>query len=99
MRMLSRRFVRLAASSLAAAAGCLLQAAAYAHGGHASLGALDQAVVAAAPGSALDFAPLKSVDGARFDVQRLRGRWTLLFFGFTSCPDVCPMTLQVLTNF
>jgi len=26
----------------------------------------------------------------------LRGRWTLLFFGFTQCPDVCPGTLAVL---
>jgi len=28
----------------------------------------------------------------------LTGRWTFLFFGFTHCPDVCPMTLQVLTR-
>ena len=27
----------------------------------------------------------------------LRGRWHLLFFGFTHCPDVCPTTLQVLS--
>jgi len=24
----------------------------------------------------------------------LRGRWHLLFFGFTACPDVCPTTLS-----
>lgn len=34
--------------------------------------------------------------GETFDNQRLRGRWNLLFFGFTYCPDVCPMTLRVL---
>jgi protein SCO1/2 len=28
----------------------------------------------------------------------LDGRWTILFFGFTHCPDVCPMTLQVLAR-
>ncbi len=28
----------------------------------------------------------------------LKGRPTALFFGFTRCPAVCPVTLQVLTN-
>jgi protein SCO1/2 len=26
------------------------------------------------------------------------GHWNLVFFGFTSCPDICPMTLQVLRD-
>lgn len=34
--------------------------------------------------------------GAPFDLARLEGRWTLLFFGYTHCPDVCPSTLAVL---
>jgi len=25
-------------------------------------------------------------------------RWSLVFFGFTNCPDICPLTLQVLAN-
>lgn len=39
---------------------------------------------------------LQDLDGRRFDNQSLTGRPRLLFFGFTSCPDVCPTTLATL---
>lgn len=39
---------------------------------------------------------LTDEDGRSFDRSRLLGRWSLLFFGFTNCPDVCPTTLAVL---
>ncbi|MGH8248007.1 MAG: SCO family protein, partial [Gammaproteobacteria bacterium] len=35
-------------------------------------------------------------DGAPFDLARLRGKWSFVFFGYTHCPDVCPITLSVL---
>lgn len=28
----------------------------------------------------------------------LKGRYSLVFFGFTHCPDICPLTLQLLTQ-
>lgn len=31
--------------------------------------------------------------GETFDLNRLKGKWSFLFFGYTHCPDVCPMTL------
>jgi protein SCO1/2 len=34
--------------------------------------------------------------GQRFDNQRLKGRWTWVFFGYTHCPDACPTALAVL---
>ncbi|HEY6643587.1 SCO family protein [Povalibacter sp.] len=37
-------------------------------------------------------------DNATFDDARLKNRWSLLFFGFTHCPDVCPTTLGVLAQ-
>jgi protein SCO1 len=33
-----------------------------------------------------------------FGPERLRGRWTFLFFGFVNCPDVCPTTLATLAG-
>ncbi len=33
-------------------------------------------------------------NGQPFDTQALRGRWHILFFGFTACPDICPTTLS-----
>ncbi len=35
--------------------------------------------------------------GNSFTNQTLAGQWTWVFFGYTSCPDVCPTTLQKLT--
>ncbi len=37
---------------------------------------------------------LTAHDGSRFESDRLTGRIVLLYFGFTSCPDVCPMELS-----
>jgi len=36
--------------------------------------------------------------GRELDEGELRGRWTLLFFGYTHCPDVCPTTLAVVAE-
>jgi protein SCO1/2 len=41
---------------------------------------------------------LADVDGEPFTNASLEGRFTLMFFGFTNCPDVCPITLQVLAS-
>ena len=36
--------------------------------------------------------------GEPFRNDALSGNFSMLFFGFTNCPDVCPLTLQVLAN-
>ena len=33
-----------------------------------------------------------------FTKADLLGKWSLLFFGFTNCPDICPTTLQTLSQ-
>ncbi len=35
-------------------------------------------------------------DGASVDQSLLDGKWSLVFFGFTYCPDFCPTTLAAL---
>jgi len=35
-------------------------------------------------------------DGSRFRLSELRGEVVLVFFGYTSCPDVCPTTMAEL---
>ncbi|MYD42424.1 MAG: SCO family protein [Gammaproteobacteria bacterium] len=32
-------------------------------------------------------------DGGIFDRDDLQGKWTFGFFGYTHCPDICPVTL------
>jgi protein SCO1 len=44
----------------------------------------------------LPSAALISHEGNAVDSARLEGEWSLLFFGFTHCPDVCPTTLTLL---
>jgi protein SCO1/2 len=41
---------------------------------------------------------LVDVAGAPLGLDELRGRFSLLYFGFTRCPDVCPLTLKVLAD-
>ena len=37
--------------------------------------------------------------GNPFNPARLEGQWTLVFFGFTHCPDICPTTMTFLNAF
>jgi protein SCO1 len=50
------------------------------------------------PPQSLPATQLVSQSGASFDRSQLEGRWSLLFFGFTHCPGVCPMTLKTLAQ-
>lgn len=36
---------------------------------------------------------LRTTDGRPFSTATTRGRYSLFFFGYTNCPDVCPLTL------
>ena len=36
--------------------------------------------------------------GQPFSDTQLTGHWSLLFFGYTNCPDICPTTLTMLAQ-
>lgn len=36
--------------------------------------------------------------GETFNIARMQDVWTIVFFGFTHCPDICPTTLAVLND-
>jgi protein SCO1 len=57
----------------------------------------------AAPAGSAEIAfELQYISGRPVRSTDLRGRWLLVFFGYTSCPDICPTVLveiaQVLTQ-
>jgi protein SCO1/2 len=88
----SPRFVLIAvvlAGVLVLAAGGLL-ALAYRDGPKGAAGTL----LASAIGG-----PFQLVDqnGKPFTDANLKGKWRLVFFGYTHCPDVCPTTLNELS--
>lgn len=57
--------------------------------------ATQAALLYPAPRAVPDF-HLTRADGSPLTLADWRGRWTLAFFGFTHCPDVCPTTLGTL---
>lgn len=56
----------------------------------------------AAPLAAQELAPagaftLVAANGGRVTEQTYRGRWQLLYFGYTFCPDACPTALNEIS--
>jgi protein SCO1/2 len=48
------------------------------------------------PSRKLEDFSLIDQQGRVFGTANLRGRWSVLFFGYTNCPDFCPTTLTTL---
>jgi protein SCO1/2 len=78
----------------AAAAGVLAQH--FIHGSPAPV-ATQRATVLSPPRTITGFS-LVDQSGQPFTPERLRGKWTFVFFGYTHCPDVCPTTLSALAR-
>lgn len=60
--------------------------------------ALNAGVFHPAPTAAVVGGPFQLVDqdGKPVDQTVLKGKWSVVFFGFTYCPDVCPATMQAV---
>ena len=46
----------------------------------------------------LEFAMTRAGDGAAVTANDYRGHVTILYFGYTNCPDICPTTLANLAD-
>ena len=100
--MISRRPRRVAAAAALAAAGLALTACGSSSGAAGSGAAPASVSVAAQKYDGVNLPTpytrpsftLTGTDGAPYDfTAATKGRPTLLFFGYTRCPDVCPTTM------
>jgi protein SCO1/2 len=75
-------------AALAAAVGLWLGSRQFGAGAPA----LENAVLYPQPRAVPDFR-LTRADGTPLTLSDWRGRWNIVYFGYASCPDVCPTTL------
>lgn len=57
---------------------------------------LDAGIVLLPQSRTLPELSLTDQDGRQVQVNELKDKWSLLFFGYTFCPDICPATLAQL---
>lgn len=101
--MFNRNTLLILVAALAAGLGLWAAQLAFAPGGAPAAGpAVDPARLKAVrlfPGPrALPAFALQQSDGTPLTPDELRGRWTVVFLGFTHCPDVCPTTLTEMSQ-
>jgi protein SCO1/2 len=41
---------------------------------------------------------LVDADGKTFTEKDLLGKWSLMYFGFSNCPDICPEELDKMSD-
>lgn len=86
-------WIIIAAATLAGIGGYLLSQRVFDSGsGPTAPAQLAGSLLYPQPKALPEFTLLRS-DGTALRAQDWRGRWRLLFFGFASCPEICPTTL------
>ncbi|MEE4789656.1 SCO family protein [Pseudomonas alliivorans] len=59
---------------------------------------IDAGVILLPQSRSLPSLSLSDQNGAPVAVDEFKGKWTLVFFGYTYCPDICPTTLAQLRD-
>ena len=83
---------------LAAMLGAVLLAAVYRENGSQAILLPDQVMTLFPAPKPLAAFAFTDHENRVFDLSRLKGKWSFLFFGYTHCPDICPMTLATLAR-
>ena len=94
-----KAIIVLAAACLGIAAALALVTMIVVQGrGETHAGTAGQAIEAGVEGQPTAGGPFTLInqDGETVDETLLDGKWSLVFFGFTYCPDYCPTTLAFL---
>jgi protein SCO1/2 len=94
--MFTRTTASILIAALAAALG--LWAAQHWFGNRAAADPQLQAVKLFEQPRALPAFSLRQSDGTQLVPGELNGHWTVVFLGFTHCPDICPTTLAELAQ-
>jgi len=95
--MFNRTTTSILVAAFAAALG-LWAAQRYFGSGSASNWPPTQTVRLFSPARELPPFSLRQSDGTQLVPGELKGHWTLVFLGFTHCPDVCPTTMAELAR-
>lgn len=95
--MFNRTTVTVLIAALAAALGLWAAQHYFAPSARSTLPAT-QAVRLFEPARTLPAFTLRQSDGTALVPGELKGHWTLVFLGFTHCPDVCPTTLAEMAK-
>ncbi|MEE4664747.1 SCO family protein [Pseudomonas alliivorans] len=59
---------------------------------------IDAGVILLPQSRSLPSLSMSDQNGAPVAMDELKGKWTLVFFGYTYCPDICPTTLAQLRD-
>lgn len=95
--MFNRTTLLVLAAALAAGLG-LVAARLVFQGDRAPAQPATRAVRLFSPARELPPFSLRQSDGTPLVPGELKGHWTLVFLGFTHCPDICPTTLAELSR-
>jgi len=63
-----------------------------------TVGLTDAGIILLPESRAVPAVQMTNQDGQVVRLDQLTGKWSLLFFGYTFCPDICPTTLATLRD-